>query len=39
VRGEEKTAFLEGRQRIFLPRVDAEQWAAAGVPGLADPRH
>ncbi len=37
IRGDEKTAFLEGRYRIFLPRAELERWRAAGLPGLAEP--
>jgi hypothetical protein len=35
MRGDEKTAFLDGRYRIFLPRADLEEWRKAGVPGLS----
>lgn len=31
-----RAPFLEGRYRIFLPRVDLRAWEAAGLPGLAD---
>ncbi|MCP3920067.1 MAG: hypothetical protein GY711_31460 [bacterium] len=27
--------FLEGRYRVYLPRARAEDWVAAGLPGLA----
>lgn len=30
--------FLDGRYRVALPRAGADDWAAAGVPGLARPR-
>ena len=36
VRGEERTPFLEGGYRIWLPRARAEDWRAAGLPGLVD---
>lgn len=29
-----KTAFLEGRYRIFLPRADYPRWRREGLPGL-----
>lgn len=29
-----KTAFLEGRYRIFLPRADFSRWKREGLPGL-----
>jgi hypothetical protein len=35
VRGDEKTPFLDGRFRIFLPRADLDEWRKAGVPGLS----
>jgi hypothetical protein len=34
LRSDQKSAFLDGRYRIFLPRADAEAWAKAGIPGL-----
>jgi hypothetical protein len=37
VRGHEKAAFLEGRYRVYLPRAVVEEWAEAGIPGLAEP--
>ena len=36
MRGEEKAAFLDGRYRIFLPHADREEWAARGIPGVAE---
>jgi len=36
VRGDQKTPFLDGRFRVYLPRADAEAWARAGVP-FAEP--
>jgi hypothetical protein len=36
VRGEERTPFLEGGYRVWLPRARAEEWRAAGLPGLVD---
>jgi hypothetical protein len=35
VRGDEKTPFLDGRYRIFLPRAATNAWEKAGLPGLA----
>ena len=35
VRGDRRTAFLQGRYRIFLPRADVAAWREAGVPGLS----
>ena len=29
--------ILEGRFRVFLPRAVVEEWARAGIPGLAEP--
>jgi hypothetical protein len=37
MRGEEKTPFLDGRFRIFLPRASHAEWGAAVLPGLAEP--
>jgi hypothetical protein len=37
VRGDQKTPFLGGRFRVYLPRADVEAWARAGVPGLSNP--
>ncbi len=34
VRGDEKTPFLDGRYRIYLPRADHGEWNRAGLPGL-----
>ncbi len=34
VRGDEKTPFLDGRYRIFLPRAATGAWEKAGLPGL-----
>ncbi len=34
MRGDEKTAFLRGRFRIFLPNARQGDWKAAGLPGL-----
>jgi hypothetical protein len=36
VRGEERTPFLDGGYRVWLPRARAEDWRAAGLPGLVD---
>jgi hypothetical protein len=36
VRGDQKTPFLDGRYRIFLPRAAADAWKKAGIPGLID---
>ncbi len=38
VRGDEKTAFLQGRYEIYLARVDAEAWEKARLPGSAAAR-
>jgi len=35
VRGDERTPFLDGGYRVWLPRARADEWRAAGVPGLA----
>ncbi len=37
LRGEEKTPFLDGRFRIFLPRASHADWDAAVLPGLSEP--
>jgi len=37
VRGDQKTPFLGGRFRVYLPRADVEAWTRAGVPGLTEP--
>jgi len=37
VRGQEKSAFLEGKYRIFLPRSPLEEWRRAELPGMSDP--
>lgn len=34
VRGDEKSPFLDGRFRIYLPRADQSEWNNAGLPGL-----
>jgi len=34
LRGEERTPFLGGGYRVWLPRARAESWSAAGLPGL-----
>ena len=34
LRSGRKLPFLEGRYRIFLPRVDLGEWTRAGLPGL-----
>lgn len=34
ISGTEKSPFLGGRYRIFLPRARVDAWAAAGLPGL-----
>ncbi len=34
VRGDEKTPFLDGQYRIYLPRADLDEWNRAGLPGL-----
>jgi hypothetical protein len=36
-RGSDKTAFLDGRFRIFLPRAVHTEWEAAGLPGWSAP--
>ena len=36
MRGNKKTAFLEGKHRIFLPRAPADEWRAASLPGGSD---
>lgn len=36
VRGEERTPFLDGGYRVWLPRARAEAWRTAGLPGLVD---
>lgn len=35
VRGDEKTPFLDGRLRLYLPRADHAEWNRAGLPGLS----
>ncbi len=35
LRGDEKTPFLDGRFRIYLPRAEQAEWNAAGLPGLS----
>ncbi len=35
VRGDEKTPFLDGQYRIYLPRADQGEWNRAGLPGLS----
>jgi hypothetical protein len=37
MRGDAKMPFLDGRYRIFLPRVSVEAWRKAGIPGLSAP--
>ncbi len=34
VRGGQKTPFLEGRHRVYLPRARVERWREAGLPGF-----
>ena len=34
MRGDEKTAFLRGRFRIYLPKADQDLWKAESLPGL-----
>jgi hypothetical protein len=34
LRGDEKTPFLDGRFRIYLPRAEHAEWNGAGLPGL-----
>jgi hypothetical protein len=34
LRGEERTPFLDGGWRVWLPRARTEAWRAAGLPGL-----
>jgi hypothetical protein len=36
VRGEERTPFLDGGHRVWLPRARAEDWRSAGLPGLVN---
>lgn len=36
MRGDEKTPFLDGRQRLFLPRARRALWQEAGLPGFVD---
>ncbi len=35
VRGDDKTPFLDGRLRLYLPRADHAEWNRAGLPGLS----
>ncbi len=35
LRGGQKTPFLQGRHRVFLPRARVELWRDAGLPGFA----
>jgi len=35
VRGDEKSPFLDGRFRIYLPRAERDEWLRAGLPGLS----
>ncbi|MFT5286142.1 MAG: hypothetical protein ACI8TQ_002310 [Planctomycetota bacterium] len=37
MRGGNRSPFLEGRYRIFLPNAKTEAWLAAGLPGLVEP--
>lgn len=38
VRGDDqRVPFLDGRFRILFPAADGAVWAAAGIPGLAEP--
>ena len=37
LRGDEKTSFLRGRFRIYLPNADQAEWRAKGLPGLGEP--
>jgi hypothetical protein len=34
LRGEERTPFLDGGWRVWLPRARTQAWRAAGLPGL-----
>jgi hypothetical protein len=38
VRGSEKTPFVEGSYRIFLPRALLPDWREANLPGIESPR-
>lgn len=35
VRGDEKSPFLDGHFRIYLPRAEHAEWNSAGLPGLS----
>jgi hypothetical protein len=37
VRGEQKTAFLNGEHRLVLPNASGELWSAAQIPGVSAP--
>ncbi|MFT4710510.1 MAG: hypothetical protein ACI9D0_000084 [Bacteroidia bacterium] len=37
MRGNEKTVFLRGRFRIYLPKAQHDQWKAEPLPGLSAP--